>query len=95
MFLPELAVSSCWIKANVTEVRYLCLGWRVQGGRGSLVPPGQRGTEPLDFAQVDEEGAIRAVHTVKGVARVRGPSSTHPLEGKEPNCYLSKCEEYP
>lgn len=69
---------------------YLSFGWRLQGGCGSLVPPGQWGTEPLHLTQVDEEGAIGAVHTVKGVARVWGPTSAHPLEGKDTNGCLSK-----
>lgn len=50
---------------------YLSLRLRLQGGRCSgLVPPGQRRAEPLNFAKVDEEGAVGAVHTIIGVARV-------------------------
>lgn len=59
---------------------YLCLGRRLQGGGGGLVPPGQRGAEPLHLAQVDQEGAVGAVHAIEGVARVRGPTGAHPLQ---------------
>lgn len=75
-----------------TKIRYLSLGRRLQGGGRRLVPPGQRGAEPLHLAQVDEEGAIRTVHTVKSVARVGVPTSTHPLEDREPtDVILSPC----
>lgn len=46
---------------------------------GRLVPPGQRGAEPLDLTEVDEEGTLGAVHPEEGVARIRGPACTHPL----------------
>lgn len=69
---------------------HLSLGRGLQGRRGRLVPPGQWGAEPLHFTQVDEEGAVRAVHAVIGIARVRGPAGTHPLESKDPNGFLSK-----
>lgn len=46
---------------------------------GRLVPPRQRGAEPLDLTEVDEEGALGAVHPKEGVARVRGPACAHPL----------------
>lgn len=72
----------------IKMVCYLSLGWRLQGGCSGLIPPGQRGAEPLHLAQVGEEGAIGAVHAVKGIARVRGPTSTHPLESKDPNEFL-------
>lgn len=75
------------IKGNVSvALQYLSLGWRFQSGCSSLVPPGQRGTKPLDFAQVDEEGAVRAVHSVEGVARIRGPANAHPLEEGDTAC---------
>lgn len=45
-----------------------------------LVPPGQRGAEPLDLTEVDEEGAFGAVHPEEGVAGVGGPAGTHPLQ---------------
>lgn len=58
--------------------------WKRLWGRcGCVVPPGQRGAEPLHLAQVDEEGAVGAVHPVEGVARVRGPAGAHPLEGNQ------------
>lgn len=47
---------------------------------GCLVPPGQRGAEPLDLTEVDEEGTLGAVHPKEGVAGVRGPAGSHPLQ---------------
>lgn len=46
-----------------------------------VVPPGQRGAEPLHFTEVDKEGAVGAIDTIEGVARVRGPACSHPLKG--------------
>ena len=63
-----------------TSHAYLDLGEGLgspPGGR--LVPPGQRGAEPLDLTEVDEEGALGPVHPEEGVARVRGPAGAHPL----------------
>lgn len=71
-------------KLTPNATRYLFLWRRLQGGCGRLVPPGQWGAEPLHLAQVNEEGAVGAVHTVEGIARIGGPASTHPLEGREP-----------
>lgn len=70
-------------KLTPNVISYLFLQRRLQGGCGRLVPPGQWGAEPLHFAQVNEEGAVGAVHTVEGITRVGGPASTHPLEGRE------------
>ena len=42
----------------------------VDGGGAAVVPPGQRGAEPLHLAQVDKEGAVGAVHPVEGIAGV-------------------------
>lgn len=81
----ESRVVCCVGKLN-WKTLYLFLGRRLQGGCSSLVPPGQRGAEPLHLAQVDEKGAVRAVHAIKCIARVRGPTSTHPLEGKDSIC---------
>jgi len=45
--------------------------WEAAGcGMAALIPPGQRGAEPLDFTKVDEERAVGAVYSIKGVARV-------------------------
>lgn len=49
----------------------------------ALIPPGQRGAEPLDFTKVDEERAVGAVYSIKGVARIRCPPGSHPLENRE------------
>lgn len=76
------------LRVSSASLFHLFLGWRLQGGCSSLVPPGQRGAEPLDFAQVDEEGAVRAVHAVESIAGVRGPTGAHPLEGKKDVCLL-------
>lgn len=53
---------------------------RVLGGGAAVVPPGQRGAEPLHFTQVDEEGAVRAINAIEGVARIGCPACTHPLK---------------
>lgn len=64
---------------------YLGLRDGLGGHLGSrLVPPGQRGAEPLDLAEVDEEGALGAVHSEEGVAGVRRPAGTHPLQRGQP-----------
>lgn len=65
-------------------------GQRLWAGCGCVVPPGQGGTEPLHLAQVDEEGAVGTVHSVEGVARVRGPAGAHPLEGNHEQTLTSK-----
>lgn len=49
---------------------HLSLRLRLQGGCSGLVPPGQRGAEPLNLTKVDEEGAVGAVDAIKGIARV-------------------------
>lgn len=70
---------------------YLCtLRW-TSSGRGAMIPPGQGGAEPLNLAQVDEEGAIRAVHSVEAVTGVRGPSGSHPLGKKKIYISLAQC----
>lgn len=59
---------------------HLSLWWAADCRMGSMVPPGQRGAEPLDLAKVDEERAVRTVHSIKGIARVRRPPGSHPLK---------------
>lgn len=59
--------------------------WMLGGGAG-VIPPGQRGAEPLHFAQVDQEGAIGTVHPIEGVARVWRPPGTHPLQEQRATC---------
>lgn len=69
--------ASCWPTHSHT---YLDFGEGLAGSLGGrLVPPGQRGTEPLDLTEVDEEGTLGAVHPEEGIAGVRGPAGTHPL----------------
>lgn len=53
--------------------------WRRGLGHGP-VSPGQGGTEPLNLTEVDEEGALGAIHAKKGIAGVRGPAGPHPLQ---------------
>lgn len=81
LILPRGKVSPVVPKHNpATSHAYLDLGEGLgspPGGR--LVPPGQRGAEPLDLTEVDEEGALGPIHPEEGVARVRGPTGAHPL----------------
>lgn len=61
---------------------------RRRGPGHRVVPPGQGGTEPLDLAEVDEEGALGAVHTKESIAGVRGPAGPHPLQGAKKHVRL-------
>lgn len=57
----------------------------------AVIPPDQRGAEPLHFTQVDEEGTVRTVHTVEGIARVGCPACTHPLNDQREAKCLEHC----
>lgn len=81
---PKLSLQTVGNKLTPNVTSYLFFWRGFQGGCGRLVPPGQWGAEPLHLAQVNEEGAVGAVHAIEGIARVGGPASTHPLEGREP-----------
>lgn len=59
---------------------YLGTGQRWRGRCGRLVPPGQGRAEPLNFTEVDEEGALGAIHAKKCIAGVGSPPGPHPLQ---------------
>jgi len=59
---------------------YLGTGRRRRGRCGRLVPPGQGRAEPLNFTEVDEEGALGAIHAKECIAGVGSPPGPHPLQ---------------
>ena len=65
-------VRDAWCVSPLAHLSWGCPGWRcvLGGGDVALVPPGQWGAEPLHLTQVDQEGAVGAVHVVEGIARV-------------------------
>lgn len=84
------------VKVVPAYLTHLSLGGALlHDGRGGVVPPGQRGAEPLHLAQVDEEGAVRAVHPVEGVAGVRGPPGPHPLKQNSVTRGQKQCQAMP
>lgn len=70
----------------------LCLVCVLCGGT-AVVPPDQRGTEPLHLTQVDQKGTVWTVHTVEGIAGVGGPTCTHPLGEKHGNINLKTLQK--
>lgn len=68
---------------------YLRPGRRRRRGHSHRpVSPGQGRAEPLDLAEVDEEGALGAIHAKKRIAGVRGPAGPHPLRGAKKHVRL-------
>lgn len=93
LFITKLCASNC-ANAKLFE-RSVCWGsfcphlslrrlrWlrTLRRWAAAVVPPGQWGAEPLHLTEVNEKGAVGAVHTVEGIAGVRCPACPHPLVG--------------
>lgn len=70
-FAPKVFLSPTGVKEQLHQTAlHLDPRERLCSGCGCVVPPGQQGAEPLHLTQVDEKGAVGAVHSVEGVARV-------------------------